>query len=248
MARWLDSESGQAAFIDRLTAAVRPGSVILLPPVLGTKPDYHLFHKLEQATGCKLVETVGLPPAVTGYRLRRLLVNCLGKLNVKLIKSETNVVRGIIENGRCTGIVTGNLDRERTYCAESFILASGGFFGGGLQAEAGRASEVVFDLPVAVPADPVDKEKLFFAGSQPFAKFGLQVDGKLRLVDASGKLLLENVYITPFDNLSNIVIIIVINEKQQKTESILIVSFVLIAQFLIELFSGTMIVQSCHHF
>ena len=56
---------------------------------------------------------------------------------------------------------------------------------------------MVFDLPVAVPTDPAawSKEKLFFAGSQPFAKFGLQVDGKLRPVDASGKLLLENVYI-----------------------------------------------------
>ena len=196
VARWLDSESGQATFIDRLTEVVLPGSVILLPPVLGTKPDYRLFHKLEQATGCKLVETVGLPPAVTGYRLRRLLVNCLGKLNVKLIE-QANVVRGIVEKGRCTGIVTGNLDRERTYRAESFILASGGFFGGGLQAEAGRAREVVFDLPITVPVDPAawSKEKLFFAGSQPFARFGLQVDGKLRPVDANGKLLLENVYI-----------------------------------------------------
>ncbi len=196
IARWLDSESGQAALIDRLTAAVRPGSVILMPPVIGTRPDYRLFHKLEQATGCKLIETVGLPPAVTGYRLRRLLVQCLGKLNVQLIE-QANVVRGIVENGRCSGIVTGNLDRERTYRAESFILASGGFFGGGLQAGAGRAREVVFDLPVTVPADPAawSKETLFFAGSQPFAKFGLQVDDKLRPVDATGKLLLENVHI-----------------------------------------------------
>ena len=124
------------------------------------------------------------------------MVNCLGKLNVKLIE-QANVVRGIVENGRCTGIVTGNLDRERTYRAESFILASGGFFGGGLQAEAGRAREVVFDLPITVPADSAawSTEKLFFAGSQPFARFGLQVDGKLRPVDASGKLLLENVYV-----------------------------------------------------
>ena len=36
---------------------------------------------------------------------------------------------------------------------------------------------------------------MFFSGSQPFAKFGVQVDAKLRPVDATGKLLLENVYI-----------------------------------------------------
>ena len=196
VARWLDSESGQAAFIDRLTAAVRPGSVILLPPVLGTKPDYHLFHKLEQATGCKLVETVGLPPAVTGYRLRRLLVNCLGKLNVKLIE-QANVVRGIIENGRCTGIVTGNLDRERTYCAESFILASGGFFGGGLEAEDGRIRETVFGLPVPAPTEQTEwsQRHLFFAGVQPFARFGIRTDGRLRPVDEAGKVLMDNVFV-----------------------------------------------------
>ena len=196
VARWLDSDSGQAACFAQLARSVAPNSVILLPPVLGTRPDYSLLKKIEQATQCKVIETVGLPPAVTGYRLRRMLVNCLSKLNVKLIE-QANVLRATVENGRCSGIVTGNLDRERTYQADSFILATGGFFGGGLQAGAGQATEVVFDLPVPVPADPGawSNETLFFSGSQPFAKFGVQVDTKLRPVDATGKLLLENVYI-----------------------------------------------------
>jgi glycerol-3-phosphate dehydrogenase subunit B len=196
VARWLDSEPGQAACFAQLVRCVVPNSVILLPPVLGTRPDYSLLDKIEQATQCKVMETVGLPPAVTGYRLRRMLVNCLSKLNVKLIE-QANVLRATVENGRCSGIVTGNLDRERTYRADSFILATGGFFGGGLQAGAGQATEAVFDLPVPVPADPGawSNERLFFTNSQPFAKFGVQVDARLRPIDATGKLMLENVFI-----------------------------------------------------
>jgi glycerol-3-phosphate dehydrogenase subunit B len=196
VARWLDTKAGQAACFAQLARRVAPNSVILMPPVLGTKPDYSLFRNMEQATQCKIIETVGLPPAVTGYRLRRMLVNCLSKLNVKLIE-QANVIRTLVENGRCSGIVTGNLDRERTYRADSFILATGGFFGGGLQAGAGQATEIVFDLPVAAPTDSSawSNENLFFSGSQPFAKFGVQVDAKLRPIDTTGRLLLENVYI-----------------------------------------------------
>ena len=42
--------------------------------------------------------------------------------------------------------------------------------------------------------------------------------------------------------------IIIVGEEQQKTKCIPIVSFFLVAQFLIMLFPGTMIVQSSHHF
>ncbi len=196
VARWLDTEKGRKSCIEQLSQSVRPHSVILLPPVLGTRPDYELFNKLEQATQCHVLETVGLPPAVTGFRLRRLLVKCMTQLKVRMIE-QSNVVRATVANGRCTGIVTGNLDRERSYQAESFILASGGLFGGGLQARPGQVLEGIFNLPVHVPAenDQWSNETLFFTSGQPFAKFGVKVDARLRPVDEAGKVLLENVFI-----------------------------------------------------
>jgi glycerol-3-phosphate dehydrogenase subunit B len=110
---------------------------------------------------------------------------------------QSNVVRATIKNGRCIEIVTGNLDRERSYRAQSFILASGGLFGGGLQASPGQVVESIFNLPVRVPAetDQWSHENLFFTSGQPFAKFGVRVDGSLRPVDDSGNVLLENVFI-----------------------------------------------------
>ena len=118
------------------------------------------------------------------------------QLKVRMIE-QSNVVRATVANGRCTGIVTGNLDRERSYQAESFILASGGLFGGGLQARPGQVLEGIFNLPVHVPAenDQWSNETLFFTSGQPFAKFGVKVDARLRPVDEAGKVLLENVFI-----------------------------------------------------
>ena len=196
VARWLDTEKGQAACFDQLSRSVRPGGVILVPPVLGTRPDYELFHKIEQATQCHVLETVGLPPAVTGYRLRKLLVKSMTQLKVRMIE-QSNVLRATITNGRCCEIVTGNLDRERSYRAQSFILATGGLFGGGLQAAPGQVRENIFNLPVQVPAetDQWSQEHLFFTSGQPFGKFGVKVDDKMRPVDDAGNVLLENVFV-----------------------------------------------------
>ena len=196
VARWLDTEKGQDFCFEQLARSVSPHSAILLPPVLGTRPDYTLFHKIEQATQCRVLETVGLPPAVTGYRLRKLLVKCMTKLKVRMIE-QSNVLRATITNGRCSEIVTGNLDRERSYRAQSFILASGGLFGGGLQARPGQVIENIFNLPVQVPpeTDQWSNEQLFFTSGQPFAKFGVKVDAKLRPVDDAGNVLLENVFV-----------------------------------------------------
>ena len=196
IARWMDSKKGQDSCIEQLARLVTPGSVILLPPVMGTRPNYEIFSKAEQATQCRIIETVGLPPAITGFRLRRMLTNCLKKLNVQIIE-QSNVIGASISNGCCQEIVTGNLDRPRIYQASSFILATGGLFGGGLQAGIGRVCDPVFNMSAKVPPDQNKwgNENLFFTSGQPFAKFGITVDEKLRPVDDAGNILLENVYV-----------------------------------------------------
>ena len=196
VARWIDSSKGRESFLAQLAPLVQPHTTILLPPVLGTRPDYTIFHEIEAATQCRLIETVGLPPAVTGFRLRRLLTQCLKKLNVQIIE-QAEVIGATVTNSRCREIVTGNLDRERSYRAQSFILATGGLFGGGLQAGIGSVLESVFNLAVKVPPEQNawGNENLFFTTGQPFAKFGLAADDKLRPVDAAGSVLLENVFV-----------------------------------------------------
>ena len=196
VARWLETPAGLKSCTDQISRFASPNGLLLLPPVLGTRPDYAIFDKIEQITRCQVVETVGLPPAVTGFRLRRLLLGCLRKWNVQMIE-QTNIVGATVEGGLCTEIVTRNLDRERSYQAQSVILATGGFFGGGLEAEDGRVRETVFGLPVPAPTEQTEwsQRHLFFAGAQPFARFGIRTDGRLRPVDETGNVLLDNVFI-----------------------------------------------------
>jgi glycerol-3-phosphate dehydrogenase subunit B len=196
VARWLDSEAGQKQFFEQLSRLVRPKGLILLPPVMGTRPDYEILKKTEEMTQCKVIETVGLPPAVTGFRLRRMLLNCLKKLNVQIIE-QSAVIKANVTNGQCREIITGNPDRQRSYRANSFILATGGFFGGGLQANSSDVLETVFNLPVNVPLDRNrwGQQNLFSLSGQPFAKFGVRVDANLRPLDATGNVVLENVFI-----------------------------------------------------
>ena len=196
VARWLETPSGLKSCIDQIARIANPHALLLLPPVLGTRPDYSIFDQMERATRCQVVETIGLPPAVTGFRLRRMLLGCLRKWNVRMIE-QTNIIGATVEQERCTEIVTGNLDRERRYRAQSVILATGGFFGGGLEAEPGGVRETIFDLPVPAPVEQSEwsQRHLFFAGAQPFAKFGVRTDERLRPVDEAGKVMLENVFV-----------------------------------------------------
>ncbi|QJW48752.1 anaerobic glycerol-3-phosphate dehydrogenase subunit B [bacterium BFN5] len=196
IARWLDSPEGQDSFLKQLKRKVKPGSAILIPPVLGTLPNYSLVTKLEEELDCRFVETAALPPAVTGLRLRTMLLNYLKKQGVTIV--EKALVSGsLIEQGRCLAVTTENFDRQRTYQAKSYIVANGGFYGGGLQAQPGRIIEPIFDLPVAAPAEQEDwaNAQLFSHEKQTFAQLGIQVDETMRPLDADGNTVLSNVHI-----------------------------------------------------
>ena len=196
IARWLDKEAGRKLCIEQLGRVLTPGAVVLVPPVLGTSPDYLVADELSQATGCSFIEITGPPPAVTGLRLRTMLIRYLKKQGVDIVE-QANVSGAIVEGGRCQAVITSNVDRKRSYYADAFILATGGFFGGGLEAMPGKARELIFDLPVTVSTEQAEwsNPKLFAAGGQPFARLGVAVDEALRPIGGAGEALLANVHI-----------------------------------------------------
>ncbi|WP_017531542.1 anaerobic glycerol-3-phosphate dehydrogenase subunit GlpB [Pelosinus sp. HCF1] len=196
VARWLDTEEGLASCIEKMRNVIDSGSVVIIPPVLGTRPDYAVKEKLEKALGCHFVETASVPPSITGLRLRTMLVRYLKKNGVRIVE-QAIVAKSIVEDGKCVAVITEGVDRERTYNAKSFILANGGFYGGGLLAEPGKVIEPIFNLPVEAPTDHElwANYSLFSSEAQPFAKLGLDVDEKMRPLDANGKVLLNNVYV-----------------------------------------------------
>ena len=196
VARWLDTEDGLRECIEKMRAVIKPGSVVILPPVLGTQPNYAVADKMEKALGCTFVETASVPPAITGLRLGTMMLRYLKKLGVRIVE-QALVSRAIVEDGKCSAVVTAGIDRERTYYAKTFILANGGFYGGGLVADPGSVSEPIFNLPVAAPADHEvwANPTLFSNKPQPFAKIGIDVDGTMRPLDEVGNIVIGNVFI-----------------------------------------------------
>jgi len=196
IARLLDKETGRQTCIQQLRQMLDPGTVVLIPPVLGTSPDYLVAEQLASATECSYIETAGLPPAVSGMRLRTLLIRHLKKHGVEIIE-QANVSGAIVADGRCQAVITSNVDRDRHYSADAFVLATGGFFGGGLASQPGSVREVVFDLPVSAYPDQAEwsDSELFSTRGQPFERFGVTVDAKLRPLSESGETLLTNVHI-----------------------------------------------------
>lgn len=196
IARWLDTAAGQESFVQQLSGQVKPGSAVLAPPVLGTACSYALVENLEAVLGCRFLETAALPPAVTGLRLRTMLLRHLKKQGVSILEKAL-VISAVVNDGYCAGVMTDNFDRQRAYEGKAFILANGGLYGGGLSAEPGRIVEPVFGLPVAAPAAQEDwsNPQLFSNQKQLFAKLGIRVDEKMRPQTPEGATVLSNVHI-----------------------------------------------------
>ncbi|MDD3157725.1 anaerobic glycerol-3-phosphate dehydrogenase subunit GlpB [Anaeromusa sp.] len=194
MARWLDSKAGLEECAVKLRQVVKSGATLIMPPVLGTKPSYYAFETLQEATGCHIIETSSMPPAVTGLRLRKALLAYAKRQGVTIVDN-AEAVRADVKNGRCTAIYTQGFGREHGYEAAQVIVATGGLYGGGLVAEPNVVQERIFGLPVGAPEQSEfwGIQELFSPGGQPFAKFGVAVDDTLRPVDAAGTVLLENV-------------------------------------------------------
>ena len=57
-----------------------------------------------------------------------------------------------------TGVIVPNVVRDQTYRADTFILATGGLYGGGITSDyTGTLREAVFGLPLQTPAGGPDE-------------------------------------------------------------------------------------------
>jgi glycerol-3-phosphate dehydrogenase subunit B len=196
VAYWLDSEAGYKDFVSKLKGHAGAGKVILVPQVLGTKGNT-VYKKIVSDLGCPVVETTAMPPSINGLRLRDVLLSALKKKGIRVIEN-CKAEKADISGSKAVSVQAGGEVRTQTYSADKFILATGGFYSGGItMRDFGKAKEVIFGLPVV--ADCVEErwvnKQLFSNQKQTFAKAGVRVDETLRGVDESGNVALENVYV-----------------------------------------------------
>ena len=100
------------------------------------------------------------------------------------------------EPARLKGFSLGNSSNSPIYRAQAFVLATGKFFGGGLDSDRGRIYETLLGLPVRHPSDRQEwfTRRLLAPEGQPFNSFGLEVDGELRPIDGEGKVIYQNLF------------------------------------------------------
>jgi glycerol-3-phosphate dehydrogenase subunit B len=97
-----------------------------------------------------------------------------------------------------TGVVVPDVVRDRTYRADTYILATGGLYGGGIASDyTGALHETIFDLPLHVPGEMSDWFEPVFLADQghPIHRAGVRANRAMQPVDEAGNIVLKNVRI-----------------------------------------------------
>ncbi len=164
------------------------------PAVLGVDPKPIVAH-LEELTGKHVFEIPTLPPSIAGPRLRGAFDRGLPSQGVRTLSQKLVTNARIVDGGNFQFDVGSGVARQ-TIEAKSAILATGRFFGKGLQAGRREITEPVFNLPVVQPEgrEAWHRDRFFDAKGHPVNTAGIEVDGHLRPLGESGKVAHDNLY------------------------------------------------------
>ena len=196
VARALDSDDGRNIFVERLKKFCGDKTAFVLPSILGTENDT-CAEKIRGQLNCDLVETTCLPPSINGWRLQKILMQELRNRGVSIIEN-LKIIRAETQIKLCKAVFGQVAAREKTFTADKFISATGGFYSGGLvMREFDNPRELIFNLPAKFPAGAENwyNPQLFDDKPQGFATTGILTDDNLNPIDAQGKKILNNVYV-----------------------------------------------------
>jgi len=189
-----DNEQSLANELKALNADA--DDAIILPPIFGVMGNFSRSAVTTQLRA-QIIETTCLPPSPPGIRLQRAFMRHLQKAGVKFFEN-SKVVRGVTQGRNVTGVVVESAIREKVFPAKKFILATGGFYSGGLtMREFDNPKEPIFDLPVYFPegAENWSNKELFSGEAQGFSTTGIITNDRLNPVDAAGNVLYDNLHI-----------------------------------------------------
>ncbi|MEW6032869.1 MAG: FAD-binding protein [Bacillota bacterium] len=230
VARALEEEGAAERFgtaVGRI-AAREKADLVALPPVLGLERADKVYRAVVGAVrdacgGREVVvfELLSPPPSLPGWRLQRLLDEAARRAGVRIVSgrvtrpAEVDGSRSATGSGGAAAVGAGALlsslevdshGRVWTLEARDFVLASGRFAAGGLEARGRTLCEPVFGLTVHAPPPPGWPPRPVPAGSRsvpemvwdrfrarhPVFDAGLAVDEELRPVDEEGRPVFNN--------------------------------------------------------
>ncbi len=184
------------AFRGRFVAAVKPllrGAKSLgLPALLGLVDVMTAVRDLEQQLGVPVFEVPLLSPSLPGIRLADLLKRELIAAGVRLVQGTPITSLDLSGEGPVRAVRAGQ-DQEEILCARRVLLATGRFFGGGLEATRRGVCEPLTGMSVTSPGSRDDWHMPTFLGApgHPINRVGLAADQRMRLLDERGQVLDE---------------------------------------------------------
>jgi glycerol-3-phosphate dehydrogenase subunit B len=195
LARSLENPSKLQSLAEAVLPAIQGDEAVGLPAVLGIKDVRRVHEEMESILNRPVFEIPTMLPSVTGMRLREAFANRLRILGVdavyqaKVIGFERDAAGGFV-------FQVGGEKPQTIVRAKAAVLATGRFFGRGLEADRRRVRETVFGLPVSQPPDREDwySKDYFNPAGHGINRAGIEIDERFRPVGPDGRPVYENLF------------------------------------------------------
>ncbi len=163
------------------------------PAVLGDAAAAAVRTELAERLGAAVFEVPMGPPSLPGLRLEDRLYDALEAAGVEYETGVPVVDAGTDAGGRVQRLLVDRGGTRVPYAAEAVVLATGGLVGRGLDSDRDGVREPVLGCHVPHPADRYAWYVDDAFGEQPYARFGVRADDRLRPLDADGEVQFPNV-------------------------------------------------------
>ena len=197
LARLFEDASWREAAARAWRSALVGVSHLGLPATLGFQHHQQVWQDMQDRLGLSIFEIPTLPPSMPGLRLEWVLRHACQDAGVDFVEGSRAVGRVTKPHARArvAGAVALTAGGPRAFDADAVLLATGDLLHGGLVArQDGLLQESVFDLPVVHNPDRSTWVSPRASDTQPYATFGLRVDGSMRPLDAHGEPMYSNLF------------------------------------------------------
>ena len=186
VARALDKEENLQTLAAVITREAKGVDTVIMPAVLGFERT-DVLARLEKMTGRRVLTVATLPPSVEGIKAERQLRKAFENMGGVIFNGHT-ATSFTMEDGAVASVTTA---RGVSLVANEFVLASGSFIGGGLEALRSGVVEKLFGADVIAPAVANLAARNLYE-PQPFMSAGIVTDSQFKVF--VGGVAVENLY------------------------------------------------------
>jgi len=189
LARILEDSAVMERFIEAVRTLRHDDEALLLPEIFGLGSSKAVA-RLREALGKDCLFAGTMPPSVPGIRTQKQLRRFYEETGGTFLAGDEAVAANLAE-GRVQAVSTRNLGSHWLH-ADTFILATGGYFSKGLAATPTRIAEPLFGLDVDFDPARTDWYDRDFSAPQRYMDFGVRTGSDFR--GTVGGTTLENLY------------------------------------------------------